>query len=73
MIEHIIKKKLRPSRLHWLSVLTIVKDKIGKITIAEFPDLEEKLLGRESIVEVEKQPILKWVDVEKQPILKWIN
>lgn len=42
MIEHIIKKKLRPSRLHWLSVLTIVKDKIGNITIAEFPDLEEK-------------------------------
>ena len=45
-----------------LSVLTIVKDKLGKIIIAGSPDLEEKLLNGEPIVEVEKQPILKWVN-----------
>ena len=37
-----------------LSVLTIVKDKLGKIIIAVSPDLEEKLLNGEPIVEVEK-------------------
>lgn len=31
------------------------------------------MIGQGIYVEVEKQPILKWVDVEKQPILKWIN
>ena len=42
-----------------LSVLTIVKHKLGKIIIAGSPDLEEKLLNGEPIVEVEKEPILK--------------
>ena len=49
----------------------IVKEKLGKITIAGSPDLEEKLLSGELIAEVEKQPILKWVN-EKLSLEKYL-
>ena len=58
-IEHIINKKKELHANTGLSVLRIVKDKLGKIRINGMPDLEKKLLSREPIVQVEKQLILK--------------
>ena len=52
-----------------LSVLTIVRDKLGKITINGLPDLEKKLLSGEPIVEIEKQLILKWVNEKNKKLL----
>lgn len=58
----LMKKTMELHAYTGLSVVTIVRDKLGKIIMTGSPDFEKLLLDGNPLVEVGQQSVHKWVD-----------
>ena len=57
-----MKKTLELHEHTGLSVMTIVRDKLGKIVFAETKDFENLVIEGKSLMEMNKQSVHKWVN-----------